>query len=138
MNEAQRLLIQSWLIKSQHDLSATHQLILASTPLLDIAIYHCQQSAEKAIKAFLTYHNFVFQRTHDIESLIYAASAFDVQFSAWAYVGRMLTPYATSYRYPADPFNMSPTQLEFDQALDAAQKFYDFVLTVLPSSTHPL
>jgi hypothetical protein len=38
------------LIKAQHDLQAARALANQTSPLLDVAIYHCQQAAEKAIK----------------------------------------------------------------------------------------
>ncbi|PSO84185.1 MAG: hypothetical protein BRC41_10750 [Cyanobacteria bacterium QH_9_48_43] len=42
--------VQQWLIKAQHDLQAARALANQTSPLLDVAIYHCQQAAEKAIK----------------------------------------------------------------------------------------
>jgi HEPN domain-containing protein len=35
-------------------------------PYLDTAVYHCQQAVEKALKAFLTYHDTEFEKTHGI------------------------------------------------------------------------
>jgi HEPN domain-containing protein len=34
-----------------------------------MAVYHCQQSAEKAVKAFLIYQGKAHEKTHDIEVL---------------------------------------------------------------------
>ena len=53
MDEAKRILINAWLLKAQRDLSAARRLSGDEDPFLDIAIYHCQQAAEKAIKAYL-------------------------------------------------------------------------------------
>ena len=59
--EAKRILIQNWLTKAQHDLSAAVKL--SSDPdLLDTAIYHCQQSAEKSVKGFLVYRDQRFEK----------------------------------------------------------------------------
>jgi HEPN domain-containing protein len=46
-------LVRNWLIKAQHDLAAARKLALSPDPYLDVAVYHCQQAAEKAIKGFL-------------------------------------------------------------------------------------
>jgi HEPN domain-containing protein len=59
-------LVQNWLIKTQHDLLAAKKLSAEPEIYGDIAIYHCQQSAEKAVKGFLILHNQEFPRTHDI------------------------------------------------------------------------
>ena len=46
-------LVQNWLVKAQHDLLAAKKLSIEPEIYADIAIYHCQQSAEKAVKGFL-------------------------------------------------------------------------------------
>ena len=55
MDEGKKSVVQSWLVKAQHDLASAHRLAEGEDPLLDTAIYHCQQAAEKAIKGFLVY-----------------------------------------------------------------------------------
>jgi HEPN domain-containing protein len=39
--------ISQWLVKADHDLRSARQLFSADPPLLDTAVYHCQQTAEK-------------------------------------------------------------------------------------------
>ena len=51
MDEAAAELVRDWLTRASHDLRAARLLSSTEDPLLDIAIYHCQQAAEKAIKA---------------------------------------------------------------------------------------
>jgi HEPN domain-containing protein len=46
-------LAQGWLAKARNDLEAARLLIHDEKRLLDIAAYHCQQAAEKALKAWL-------------------------------------------------------------------------------------
>ena len=38
-------------------------------PLIEDALFHCQQAAEKAMKAFLTAHDTAFRKTHDLDEL---------------------------------------------------------------------
>ena len=50
MTDAKTLLVRSWLIKAQRDLASARVLAANDPPLLDTAIYHCQQASEKAVK----------------------------------------------------------------------------------------
>ena len=65
-------LIKNWIIKAQHDLLAAQKLSSDSDIYSDIAIYHCQQCAEKPLKGFLVLQNQTFHRTHDLR-LLYSA-----------------------------------------------------------------
>jgi HEPN domain-containing protein len=47
----------AWLAKADEDLRAARVLIDVREPLLETAIFHCQQAAEKAFKAFLVWHD---------------------------------------------------------------------------------
>jgi hypothetical protein len=47
MDDALHELTRAWLVKAQHDLATARKLSLGPDPLLDTAIYHCQQAAEK-------------------------------------------------------------------------------------------
>ena len=135
MTEAKRQLIESWLTKARNDLTSAQVLGTNPVPLLDTAIYHCQQAAEKAIKGFLVFADQHFPRTHDIETLINLAIPHEGRFLAWLDAGRQLTPYATLYRYPG-PF-ANPDRHQFDQAFISAKQLYQFVLSLLPAETHP-
>jgi len=54
-DEAKRDLVRRWLVKAWHDLAAARKLAGGPDAYLDVAIYHCQQAAEKALKAFLAF-----------------------------------------------------------------------------------
>lgn len=62
--------VKAWLLKAQRDLFAARRLSGEEDPFLDIAVYHCQQSAEKSIKAYLVSQDQRFEKTHDLEVLI--------------------------------------------------------------------
>jgi len=104
-------------------------------PLRDTAIYHCQQAGEKAVKGFLAFHDYEVEKFHDVEKLIRSAISYESQFVTWTGVGRLLTPYATFFRYPGVAEEPSPQQLE--QALSSATRLYEFVLSLLPAEVHP-
>lgn len=135
MDEAKRELVQSWLIKAQHDVAAARKLSTGPDPYLDTAIYHCQQAAEKAVKGFLVFHDQEFEKTHNIQFLITLAIPFEAEFSSWLEVAERLTPYAGMFRYPGK--RLEPDRAEFEQALQEAESLYDFVLSSLPAEVHP-
>jgi HEPN domain-containing protein len=73
MTEAKEQLVRGWLTKAQHDLASARVLAASTPPLLDTAIYHCQQTAEKAVKGYLAFCDQEFERVHDIEVLVRSA-----------------------------------------------------------------
>ncbi len=130
MNEAKKKLVQGWINKAQRVLDSASVLAANAPPLLDTAVHHCQQAAEKAVKGFLVFRDRQFEKVHDVEVLIEAAATYEATFSAWADVGRRLTPYARIFRYPGNV--AEPTREQFDQAMSDAQGICDFVLSLLP------
>ncbi|BAZ81238.1 HEPN domain-containing protein [Sphaerospermopsis kisseleviana CS-549] len=68
--------VRQWIIKSQRDIKVARILIENEVSLLDAVVYHCQQSAEKALKAYLTYQDLVFKKTHDLGVLVEMCSVF--------------------------------------------------------------
>ena len=137
MDDAKRDLIRAWLVKSRNDLDTARQISLLPEGHLDTAIYHCQQAAEKAVKAFLIHHGARYERTHDIEVLVDLASAIEPTFSQLADPADALTPYASRFRYPNAAFAMEPQAAEFDEALQPAQRVFDFVFNLLPTEARP-
>jgi len=58
--------VRSWLTKAERDLASARVLMGSTPPLLDTAVYHCQQAAEKAVKGYLVFCDQEFERVHDI------------------------------------------------------------------------
>lgn len=135
MSEAKRAEIRRWLLKSQHDLGSARRLMEGDEPYLDTAVYHCQQAAEKALKAFLTYHDIPFEKTHDLTELLALSAQADPALSQWREVAQELTPYAVRFRYPGDV--LEPERGEAEQALQHAQTLVDFIWRLLPEEVKP-
>lgn len=102
MDEKKRDTVSTWLVKAQRDLNVAQKLSSDEDPDLDAAIYHCQQAAEKAIKAYLVFQDQRFEKTHDLEVLAGLAQPYEIGFSNLIKPAVMLTPYATQFRYPGD------------------------------------
>jgi len=81
---------REWLAKADEDLASARVLI--GSGHIANALFFCQQAAEKSLKAFLTWHERAFRRTHDLEELGEACRA-DV-----------LSDYAWKLRYPGAPY----------------------------------
>jgi HEPN domain-containing protein len=134
-DEAKRDLVRRWLVKAWHDLAAAGKLAGGPDVYLDVAIYHCQQAAEKALKAFLVFHDQRFQKTHDLRVLVELARPFDATIDQCLDLAERLTPYATAFRYPSEV--LDPDTERFQEALEAADMIYRFVLARLPQEAHP-
>jgi len=135
MDDAKRELVRGWLTKAQHDLASARKLAAGPDPLLDTAIYHCQQAAEKAVKWFLVFHDHRFDKTHDIEVLMTPAITFEAAFSSLIDAADRLSPYATVYRYPG--LGREPVSSEFALALQDAEHVRAAILAALPLGVHP-
>jgi HEPN domain-containing protein len=130
--------VQAWLIRAQHDLANAEFTAQHRTDLLDTVVYHCQQAAEKTMKAFLASDNQPILKTHDVGKLVQLVAANQPGFAPLQPFADPLTPFATEYRYPADDEAPMPSVQKATEALAAARRIYDFVLSLLPQETHPL
>ncbi len=125
------LLVKNWLIKASHDLAVSKKLKSDDEPFYDVAIYHCQQAGEKAMKGFLVLHDIEFPKTHDIRFLVQLAISINSEFVNFEDSADLLTPYATEFRYPGEV--MEPTSEELEEGLEKAEEMLDFVISLLPS-----
>ena len=135
MSDPKNELTKSWLIKARRDLETAERLAKEPEPFFDTAIYHYQQAAEKVLKGFLVFNNKRFEKTHDLNVLIQLAMTINEKFSSLLDAGDILTPYATTFRYPGE--DAEPTKEEFDEATLSANKIYNFVLETLPKEVNP-
>ena len=128
---------KAWMSKAWRDLETARRAVAGQPPFYDVAVYHCQQAAEKAVKAFLVRHGRPYEKTHDIEVLVDLAGEIEPDFRQWAAAADSLTPYATRFRYPNATFAVDPQPVEYDEALLQAQSIYDFVRDLLPQEARP-
>ncbi len=122
--------VQQWLNKSQRDLKVAWVLLNHEESLLDAVVYHCQQSAEKALKAYLTYQNVAFRKTHDLDVLVDLCALSEPSFQDLKDSADSLTPYATEFRYPSD--TIEPDISEAEEALTMTDSILNFVIKLLP------
>lgn len=83
MDDATRSEVDAWLAIAQRDLDSAKRLLTGDPPYRDTAAYHCHQSAEKALKAFLTAAAILFPKTHDLTALVKLATGADIDAANW-------------------------------------------------------
>ena len=106
-DHALRLLVQQWLHKAAADLDAAEQLS-GTGRLREIVAFHCQQAAEKYLKAFLVRHQIEFPKTHDITKLLDRVALADRAIAQSLRRADVLTPYGVEARYPSDAPEILP------------------------------
>ncbi|MDC0670741.1 HEPN domain-containing protein [Nannocystis radixulma] len=111
------MLIASFLRIAREDLDAARLLAPARNRN---TIYHCEQAAEKIIRAVLTSEGIPGRISHELEDLIDPIpddNPIKPVLRGTAY----LAAYATSYRYPTQPrgrIRATPQALELQDAID--------------------
>lgn len=86
--------VKAWLQKAANDLRGADVDLAASSPLIEDALFHCQQVAEKALKGFLTAHHRPFRKTHDLDELSRACEELDPTLKSCLVEVRALTVFA--------------------------------------------
>lgn len=128
MSEKTKEYALMWLTKAENDLKNAEIILAAqaeSLPL-DTACFHCQQAAEKFIKAFLVLHQKPFPFTHNLADLVAICMQVDLSFAVIQRKAETLTPFAVEIRYP-DDFYM-PSREETEEAFSVATEVKAFVL----------
>lgn len=107
-------LARQWLDRAEADWRLCHRLIGDPEPYLEAIAFHCQQAAEKYLKAYLTWLQVEFPKTHDLKHLIELVGSCEHALASGLENAATLTPYAVEYRYPG-----GYPQLTADEAAQA-------------------
>jgi HEPN domain-containing protein len=121
--------VRQWLLKAEEDFNAAKSLITYGASFLSTVCFHSQQAAEKYLKAFLTYHQVEFPKTHDIDELLDLIAPTDSKLSESLRDVIVLTNYGVDVRYPGDFPNA--TSSDAQQAIQMAEKVRRLVLELL-------
>ena len=94
-------ILQQWLDKANDDLRSAEYLSTMHHPTPDeIICFHCQQSAEKYLKAFMFSHDIEPEKTHDLEELYIICQKYNASFSSLLLSLQFLNEYSVIPRYP--------------------------------------
>lgn len=110
-----------WLRFARDDLEAAEYLLGMQPRKIEIICYHCQQCAEKALKAGLALFDDDIPRTHSLGTLLKACSLRFEQLHQLVACVALLQPYAISVRYP---YELSIQSGDDEQAISNAKKVF--------------
>jgi HEPN domain-containing protein len=89
-----------WVEIAEKDLLTAKTMIDIDTPPLEIICYHCEQAAEKYLKAYLIYNDEPIAKTHDLVFLNKKCIKQDKDFEKITKECIRLTNYGVNIRYP--------------------------------------
>lgn len=119
-----REVTEEWIAKAESDHHSAEVLLFQiEVPEIDTGCFHCQQCAEKYIKAYLTEKDIDFPRNHDLIRLLNLCIKVDKDFEKIRDNLRQLEDYAVIIRYPGltVPLEMA------EEAYENASKVRAFV-----------
>ncbi|MDR3329456.1 MAG: HEPN domain-containing protein [Prevotellaceae bacterium] len=125
--------VQGWLRYAHNDLiSARHLCENIYPQQIEIACYHCQQSAEKVLKGYLYFKDEEPPRTHNLTELAGLCMKHDSSFSNILDICSKITPYGIIVRYPNE---LAVDEAKTKWLIEKAQEVYDFCIAlILPFS----
>jgi|SRR2546422_853218 len=126
---------REWLQKAALDLRGARIDLDAKPPLLEDALYHCQQAVEKALKGLLAWHDVAFRKTHSLEELGASCEKVEPTLKAVVDAAVPLTEFAWVFRYPGD--HPTPTVEEARQGLNTARRAVAAVIALLSDDAVP-
>jgi len=129
MDRYKEEILQQWLDKGYDDLRSAEYLSTMHHPTPDeIICFHCQQSAEKYLKAVIFIQDIEPEKTHDLEVLLDICKEYNANFSSLLSKITVLKRYGVMPRYPND---LAITNADMKAAIQYAKDVQAFVLQVL-------
>jgi HEPN domain-containing protein len=98
-------LTREWVQKAEDDLRLARVGSTQKPPVHDGVCFHCQQSAEKYLKAILQECGNVVEKTHNLNDLWSALLSDYPILRRFRPRLKVLTKYAVDYRYPSERAN---------------------------------
>jgi HEPN domain-containing protein len=125
--------IADWIRHGANDLISARHLFEDLYPKqTEIAAYHCQQCAEKSLKAFLVANDIEPPRIHNLRTLCGICKDIDVEFSVLEIDCGRLNPFGAEVRYPNE---LAADEPAAKAAIERAQKVYDFCIQKIEELT---
>jgi HEPN domain-containing protein len=93
---------KAYLDKAALDLRAAEHERTASPPLTGDMVFHAQQLVEKTLKAFLSWHDQPFRKTHSLVELGRQCAILQPDLEPLLREAAPLTEYAWKFRYPGE------------------------------------
>ena len=110
---------EDWLRFSRDDLESAVFLLGLTPRKIEIICYHCQQCAEKALKAISAFSDEEISRSHDLRSLLRVGVRHFPSLESLIEVLAALQPYAVAVRYP---YEIEVVAGDEERAIENARK----------------
>lgn len=123
-------LLTEWLRKAEDDVRTAELVIASDADLPNPIAFHSQQAVEKYLKAYLTWHQVPFPKTHDIERLLVLVESVDKDLADSLADTTVLAMYGVEVRYPGDMAEASDRDAQMAIAL--MRKTREAIRAVLP------
>ena len=119
-----------WIERADADFASARYLAKNMHPVpTGIVCFHCQQAAEKYLKAFLVYNDQEPQKTHELSEIIKQCCKFNTDFSVLNLKSKFLIPFAVGTRYPS---GIDPDENDMKIALTYAEDIIKFTRSKIP------
>ena len=128
MNPEREAIVRSWCRKAASDLAYAELGLSSGETFRAGAVYHCQQAAEKAIKALLCLSGITPPRNHDLVRLIELLLP-SIDMQEFLKEAEFLTPMATEFRYPGEC--EEPTEIDANMSLKYARQIFTAAETLI-------
>lgn len=115
---------EAWLRIAKEDLMVAK--VLLREEFFSTVTYHCQQAAEKSLKAYLVFKDQPVLKTHDLTKLIELCMEKDREFEKIYTYARYLNPFSTKFRYPSE-YDI-PDYAHAENTIKQTQKLMTFVI----------
>ncbi len=116
--------LRDWLRKASSDLKASKKLS-DDNETLDCSVFHTQQCAEKAFKAFIVFTQQAIPKTHDLKFLLEHCAKIDSDFLFLLDESIVLDAYGYDSRYPSDNF-----YVDKQSTIDAIEMAEKILITI--------
>lgn len=118
-----------WLKEAKNDLNLANDIV---DKYYSLCCFHCEQSVQKSLKAYLYFLGLRFVRIHSCTSLSEKIEKKDKSFSKFKDKCKLMDQYYIPSRYPDFyPLPQTPSELythiQSKEALSIAKEIYNFI-----------
>jgi HEPN domain-containing protein len=121
---------KQWLAKAGNDLLNADNNLQSEVVPYDTVCFHCQQAAEKLLKAYLAGNNQLHPVTHDLFFILEKILPLNSEAEQLRDSLAILMPYAVEIRYPDDWY--MPSEEDAMEAREAAGEVLIWLENELP------
>ncbi len=121
---------KQWIAKARNDLLNVDNNLKADEIPFDTVCFHCQQAAEKFLKAYLVANGNPYPISHDLVLILEKVLLLNTSAEVLRNDLALLMPYAVEIRYPDDWF--MPTEEDAKEARESVSNVASWLQNALP------